>query len=51
MSKKGFNDRISNSKWNILFFNFQSVTRIQKNKSLTIELVTPSEIKSFYTSS
>ena len=42
-------DRESNSKLNVLFFNFELVTLKQKNKSLTIELVTRSEIKYFPT--
>ena len=33
---------VSNLKWNFLFFNLELVTRKQKNKSLTIELVTRS---------
>ena len=46
-----FTHRVSNSKWNYLFVNLESVTRKQKSKSLTIELVTWSEIKYFSTSS
>ena len=42
-----FNDRVSNSKWNFLIFNFELVTQKQKNKSWTIELVTRCEIKYF----
>ena len=32
--------QVSNSKWNLLFFNLELVTRKQKSESLTIELVT-----------
>ena len=28
-----FNDRVSNSKWNFLIFNFELVTQKQKNES------------------
>ena len=36
--------RVRNTKWNYLFFNFESVTQKAKNKSSTFELVTRSEI-------
>ena len=36
--------KINNSKWNFLFFNLELVTRKQKNKNSTIELVTRSEM-------
>ena len=44
-------NRVSYSKCNFLFFNLELLTRKQKNKSLTIELVTWSGIIYFSTSS
>ena len=38
-----FKLRVSNSKWNFLFSNFELVAGKQSNKSLTFKLVTQSE--------
>ena len=40
VEKYKFTYQVSKSKQNFLFFNFELVTRMWKNKSLTIELVT-----------
>ena len=40
---------VSNSKCNVLFSNFELVTRNRKKKTLTLELVTQSEILRFST--
>ena len=43
-SEPKFTHRVTNSKWSFLFFSSELLTRQWKNKSLTFELVTRSEI-------
>ena len=44
VKKQEFKFRVSNSKWNFLFFSSELVTRKRKNKSLPNELVTQTKI-------